>query len=64
MVEGGIDWEFGISRGKLVCIEWINNENKKKIGYSTGNYIQHPIISYNGKEYVYMCVCIYIYIYI
>ena len=34
---GGMDWEFGISRCKLLCIEWINN---KVILYSIGNYIQ------------------------
>ena len=32
--EGGMDWEFGISRCKLLYIEWINN-----ILYSTGDYI-------------------------
>ena len=44
----GMDWEFGISRYKLVSIGWINN---KVLLYSTGNYIQHPMINYNGKEY-------------
>ena len=33
-VGGGMDWEFGISRGQLVYVEWINN----KVLY-TGNYI-------------------------
>ena len=23
---GGLDWEFGISRCKLIYIEWINNK--------------------------------------
>ena len=23
---GGIDWEFGVSRYKLLYIEWINNK--------------------------------------
>ena len=32
---GGMDWEFGIIRCKLVYIEWI----KKIQMYSTGNYI-------------------------
>ena len=44
---GGKDWEFGISRCKLVCIGWINN---KVLLYSTGNYIQYPVINHNGKE--------------
>ena len=24
--EGGMDWEFGVSRGKLLHLEWINNK--------------------------------------
>jgi len=36
--EGGIgkDWEFGISRGKLLYIKWMNN---KVLLYSTRNCI-------------------------
>ena len=45
---GGKDWEFGISRCKLLYREWINN---KVLLYSTGNYIQYPVINQNGKEY-------------
>ena len=45
---GRMDWEFGISRCKLLYIEWINN---KDLLYSTGNYIQYPVINPNGKEY-------------
>ena len=44
---GGMDWEFGISRCKLVYLEWINNV----LLYRTGNYIQYPVINHNGKEY-------------
>ena len=58
---GGMSWEVGVSRCKLLYIEWINN---KVLLYSTENYIQYPMINHNGKEYVCMCVCIYIYIYI
>ena len=54
---GGKDWEFGISRCKLVYIGWINN---KVLLYSTGNYIQYPVINHNGKEYekeyIYICI--------
>ena len=32
----GMDWEFGISRCKLLYLEWINNEI---LLYSTENYI-------------------------
>ena len=36
-VRRGMDWEFGISRCKLVYIDWINN---KVLLYGTGNCIQ------------------------
>ena len=45
---GEKDWEFGISRCKLVYLGWINN---KVLLYSTGSYIQYPVINHNGKEY-------------
>ena len=54
-----LDWEFGISRCKLVYIEWIN----KVLPYSTRNYIQYLVISHNGKEYEKEYIYIYIYIY-
>ena len=44
---GWMDWEFGVSRCKPVCIEWINN---KVPLHSTGNYIQYLVINHNGKE--------------
>ena len=53
------DWEFGISRCKLLYRGWINN---KVLVYSTGNYIQHPVINHNGKEYEKEYIYIYIYI--
>ena len=55
-VGGALDWEFGISRCKLLYIEWINN---KVLLYSTGNCIQYPVINLNGKEYekyIYICI--------
>ena len=61
---GGMDWEFGISRSKLLYIlyiEWINN---KVLLYRTGNYIQYLVINYNGKESEKEYIYIYIYIYI
>ena len=54
-VGGGMDWEFGISRCKLLYREWIN----KVLLCNTGNYIQYPVINHNGKEYeknVYTCI--------
>ena len=47
-VGGGLEWEVGVSRCKLLCIEWINN---KVLLYSTENYIQYPMINHNEKEY-------------
>ena len=51
----GMDWEFGISRCKLLYIGRINN---KVLLYSTGNYIQYTMINHNGKEYEKECVCV------
>ena len=45
----GKDWECGISRCKLLYIEWINN---KVLLYSPGNYIQYPLLTTVGKEYL------------
>ena len=45
---GRMDWESGISRCRLLYMEWINN---KALLYSTGNYIQYAIINHNEKEY-------------
>ena len=46
---GGRDGvESWVSRCKLLYIAWINN---KVLLYSTGNYIQYPVINHNGKEY-------------
>ena len=46
--EGGrrMDWEFGVSRCKLLHLEWINNE---VLLYSTQNYIQSLGIDYDGR---------------
>ena len=52
---GGMDWEFGISRHKLLYIKWIN----KVLLYSTGNHIQYPVINHmekNMKKNVYTCI--------
>ena len=47
---GGMEWEVEINKCKLLLIyrEWINN---KVLLYNTGNYLQHPVINHNGKEY-------------
>ena len=41
----GKEWEFGISRGRLVYIGWINN---KVLLCSTENYIQYPMINHKS----------------
>ena len=49
--EGGLgrmEWEIGVSRCKLLYMEWINN---KVLLYSTDNYIQYPMINHNEKEF-------------
>ena len=58
---GGMDWEFVISRCKLLYIEWINN---KVLLYSRGNYSQYSVINHNGKEYEKEYICVYIHIYV
>ena len=45
-VQRGMDQEFGMSRCKLLYIQWINN---RVLLYSTGGYIQYPVINHNGK---------------
>ena len=52
---GGMEWELGVSRCRLLYIKWINN---KVLRYSTENYIQYPTINHNGKEYEKKNVCI------
>ena len=51
--EGGMDWDFGVRRCKLVYIEQINN---KVLLYSAGNYVQYLVINHNGKEYKKECM--------
>ena len=51
----GMDWKFGVGRCKLLQSEGINN---KVLMYSTGNYIQYPVINYNGKDYK-KCISVY-----
>ena len=57
------EWEkdaLGVwdTRCKLLYIEWINN---KVLLYSTGYYVQYPVINHNGKEHeiVHKDICIY-----
>ena len=50
---GGTDWEFGVSRCKLLHVGQINH---KALLYSIGNYIQQLMITHNGKEYGKECI--------
>ena len=50
-------WESGISRCKLVYVDWIKN---KILLYSAGYYIQYPMTNYDGKEYGKELIYIYI----
>ena len=43
----GTEWESGVSRCKLVHIEWIND---KVLLLLQGSCIQHLVINHNGKE--------------
>ena len=45
----GMDQEFGVSRSKLLYTEWISN---KVLQYSTGNYIQYPVVNHNVYIYI------------
>ena len=56
---GGLNWEFGINRCKLLYIKGINH---KVLRYSIGNYIQYLVINHNVKEYEKLYMYTYIYI--
>ena len=42
----GMDWEFGVCRCELLCLDWINNE---VLLYSTGHYIQSLVIEHDAR---------------
>ena len=44
---GGLDWESGINRCKLLHIEGMNNQ---VLLQSTRNHIQYPEKNHNGNE--------------
>ena len=57
-VKGGVDWEAGVSRYKILHTEWISNKN---LHYSTENYIQYLMIKqqkriFRKRMYMWMCV--------
>ena len=54
-----MDWESGVSRCRLLPLEWISNEI---LLYSTGNYIESLMMEHDGeqseKKNVCVCVCV------
>ena len=52
---GGLGWEFGISRHRLLYIEWINNQ---VLLCTTGNSAQCCVAAWMGGEFGggYMCM--------
>lgn len=55
---GGMDWEFGTGRCKLLHAECIS----KVLPYSTGDYLQYPVIAHMEKEYLEKKGCLYTYL--
>ena len=49
---GRINWEFGFNRYTLLYIKMIN----KDLLYSTRNCTQYLVITYKGKEYIYIYI--------
>ena len=51
-----MDWEFGVSRCRLLHLGWISNEI---LLHGTGKYIQALVMEHDGKYYekknVYIC---------
>jgi len=43
-----MDWDLGVSRWKLLHLEWRSNE---VLLCSTGNYIQSLVIEHDGEWY-------------
>ena len=44
--KGELYWEFRTGGWKLLCMEWMN----KVLQFSTGSYIQYPVIIHNEKQ--------------
>ena len=54
-----MDWEFGVSRCKLLLLGCISN---KILLYIIGNYIQSPgmtVMEDNTRKGMCVCVCVY-----
>ena len=61
--DGGMDWEFGMSRYNVLYREQINNKSLDSIR----KYIQYPMITMMEKNvkkaHIYIYIYIYIYVY-
>ena len=55
----GMAQEFGVSRGKLLHLEWISN---KVLLYSTGTYTQSLGIEHDGRQYEKKNVDVYVWL--
>ena len=59
-----VDWESGISKYKLLHLEWLSNEI---LLCSTGYYIQSLLMEHDRgwceKKNVYVCVCVCVCVY-
>ena len=53
---GEMEWHLGVSKWRLLHIEWINNE---VLLYSIGNCIQYAVTSRNGKKNEKECMDMY-----
>ena len=56
--EGGWD-ELGDWVLHIYTIDTMYKIDNKALLYSTGNYIQYPVINHNGKEYEKECIYMY-----
>ena len=53
--QGEMKQDLGINKYTLLYVKQVNGKN---LLYSTGNYIQYLVITYNGKESVKEYICI------
>ena len=62
----GISNEFGINIYTLIYVLYIykKQKNNRNLLYTTENYIQYLVITYNGKESVKECVYVHMCVYI
>ena len=52
-------WIGNLGLADVNSILYMERINNKALLYSTGNYIQYPMINHNGKEYEKECIYMY-----